>query len=534
MSPAEGGDAAGDLAPYLRALFEAVDVGVCLLDASGRPVAANPATARLFGAAGCAGVGEHPGGPCGICPVREALAQGRALAREACLDGPDGTARHIESTCYPLSDAAGGLIGAAAISRDVTPRVAARRERELVNQDIETLLGSIRSILVSLDGENRVRRFNASAEAAFGLAADTVLGRDFFELDIAWEGPCVREALAASRESLRPARVDEVRCRLADGSERLLGFTVNPVAGARGPAGLLILGQDLSGIKARELKVLHERRMQAMGQLASGIAHEINTPIQYVGYNAGFLDEAFDDLLALLAAHADLARAVAAGPGPDLEAALRRVRDTEAAIDLGYLREEIPSAIANTRKGIRQVSEIVAAMRQMSHPGTGEPLFFDLNAAARDIVTITRNAWKHVAEVDLDLAPDLPLVYGLPHEVSQVLLNVVLNAAQAVEDGLARGELARGRIAIATTLAQGNVVISVADNGPGIEPADAGRIFDPFFTTKAAGKGTGQGLAISNAIMARHGGSIDFTSRPGEGAVFFIRFPVAEAGQNKP
>ncbi|MEA4858087.1 ATP-binding protein [Solidesulfovibrio sp.] len=535
MSPAGTPGPDADLGPYLRALFAAVDEGLCLLDAAGGLVASNPAMGRRFGGRACPGAAAGQGQAlCGVCPALESLDLDRPVSRETVIEGPDGVGRHVLVTSHPLPDGAGGRLGSAVIIRDVTARVAARREMELVTRDIEMLLGSIRSILVTLDGENRVRRFNASAEAAFGLGAAQALGRDFFELGLGWDGSCVRDALAKSRETLLPARVDEVRCRLPSGDERLLGLTVNPVPGADAPPGVLILGQDLSEIKARELKVLHERRMQAMGQLASGIAHEINTPIQYVGYNAGFLDEAFADLLALLAAHDDLIRAADGGGGPALEAALRRVRDTQAAIDLDYLRQEIPAAVANTRKGIRQVAEIVAAMRQMSHPGTGEPIFFDLNAAARDIVTITRNAWKHVADVDLDLAPELPLVYGRPHEVSQVLLNVVLNAAQAVEEGFAREGLARGHIVIGTALASGNVVVSVADNGPGIDPADAGRIFDPFFTTKAAGKGTGQGLAIGNAIMARHGGSIDFTSRPGEGAVFHIRFPIVETDQHRP
>ncbi|HML62728.1 MAG TPA: ATP-binding protein, partial [Solidesulfovibrio sp.] len=219
--------------------------------------------------------------------------------------------------------------------------------------------------------------------------------------------------------------------------------------------------------------------------------------------------------------------------GQALAEALGRVRALETELDMDYLRQEVPLAIANTRKGIRQVSEIVAAMRQMSHPGTGEALFFDINAQVRDIVTITRNAWKQAAEVELYLAPELPLVYGQPHEVSQVLLNVVLNAAQALEEQAQREPWKRGRIVIETTLEPDAVTVTVADTGPGIDPIHAGRVFDPFFTTKPAGKGTGQGLAISNAIMARHGGSIDFQSRPGEGARFFIRFPL-EGGARKP
>lgn len=418
-------------------------------------------------------------------------------------------------------------------AQDVTEGNADRCEKELAARDLETLLGSIRSILVSLDGENRIRRFNASAESVFGLAARDVVGRDFFALDLVWDGLGLREAVDDSRRGRVPVRVDEVRCGIAGVGERVLGFTVNPVPGDDGVSGVLILGQDLTDIKARQLKVLHERRMQAIGQLASGIAHEINTPIQYVGYNAGFLDEAFADLLALLAAQEDLAAAAASGVPEAIAASLRRVRDVAEAVDMEYLRQEIPAAIANTRKGIRQVTEIVSAMRQLSHPGTGEKLFFDLNAALRDIVTVTRNAWKHAAEVELHLAPDLPLVYGQPHEVSQVLLNVVLNAAQAVEAQAEDVPFTPGRIVVGTRLGPQGVEVTVADNGPGIDPAAAGRIFDPFFTTKPTGKGTGQGLAISRAIMARHGGTIDFSSRPGEGATFFIRFPTEDAARSR-
>jgi len=408
---------------------------------------------------------------------------------------------------------------------------AAEREMALAARDIELLLGSIRSILVTLDGQNRVRRFNASAEATFGLTAATAAGRDFFELDLTWEGPAVGQALAESRRTNAPVRVDEVRCRTAAGEERLLGLTVNPVdpAGDEAP-GVLILGQDLGEIKARELKAIHERRMQAIGRLAAGIAHEINTPIQYVGYNAGFLDEAFTELLTLLEAHDRLLGAVTASDAAAMAEASAEVRRVAEATDIDYLRQEIPAAIANTRKGIGQVADIVRAMRQMSHPGAGEMLFFDVNASARDIVAVTRNAWKHVAEVTLDLSPELPLVYGAPHEVSQVLLNVVLNAAQAVEERVAAEPWRHGHILVASRLVPGFAEVSVTDNGPGMDEAVRGRIFDPFFTTKAVGKGTGQGLAISHAVMTRHGGSIDCQSRPGEGTTFYLRFPL-EDGQ---
>lgn len=529
--------------PFFQAFFDSVDIGLCFMDAAQRVVAVNPAMEKLFGAKQFVGSRPCPeisGGPatlCGLCPAAEALALRCSVSRLTEVVQPDGQIRQLEVACHPVADASGRIFGVVESARDVTHRKRAEQEMALAAQDIEMLLDSIRSILVSLDGENRIRRFNASAEAVLGLKAASVVGRDFFSVELDWDGETVREAIDASRKTLHPVRVDEVLCRIPNDGERLLGLTVNPVPSPQGEMpGVLILGQDLSEIKAREFKAVHERRMQAIGQLAAGIAHEINTPIQYVSYNAGFLNESFADVLELVAAYERLAEAAAGQPlasGEALAAAVRKVRAKEEAIDLEYLRQEIPSAIANTRKGIDQVSEIVRAMRQMSHPGTGDMLFFDVNASVRDIVTVTRNAWKHVAEVQLDLAPDLPMVYGLPQEVSQVLLNVVLNATQAVEERVVREPWVRGCLAISTSVVGEHLVVAVSDNGFGIPEDVQGRVFDPFFTTKAAGKGTGQGLAISHAVMARHGGGIDFKTRLAEGTTFFVRFPAEGARGGK-
>ncbi|EHJ49040.1 PAS/PAC sensor signal transduction histidine kinase [Solidesulfovibrio carbinoliphilus subsp. oakridgensis] len=529
--------------PFFQALFESTDEGLCFLGADRRVVAANGAMRRLyagkdFDAAGpCPETGSAGEEICGNCPAEAALASGRTVSLVAETVGPKGEPRQVETVCHPLRGPDGRVFGVAEIARDVTRRFEAERDMAVATRDIEMLLGSIRSILVTLDDKDRIRRFNARAEAILGLTAGAVIGRDFFDVGLAFDGEAVREAVAESRRTLLPVRVDEVRCQVPGHGERLLGLTANPVPGPTGTVpGVLLLGQDLSEIKARELKAVHARRMQAIGGLAAGIAHEINTPIQYVGYNAGFLDEAFTDILDLLAAYGRLAEAAEAAGGADgtLAEAVRAVRRVEAQVEVAYLRDEIPAAIANSRKGIGQVTEIVSAMRQMSHPGTGDSIFFDCNAAMRDIVTITRNTWKHVADVQFDLAPELPLVYGLPHEVSQVFLNVVLNAAQAVEERVSREPWTRGRIVVTTSRTGQGVVAAVADNGPGIDPAVQGRVFDPFFTTKAVGKGTGQGLAICQAIMVRHGGSIDFATRPGEGTTFFIRFPLERAADGSP
>lgn len=532
--PAAPEDGQDRFAVSFEALFYTIDVGLCLLDASLCLVAVNSAMKRLFrhkhfekGAA-CYQKEDGPG-LCSHCVASEVLAAGTPMRQVVEEVLPDGGIRFVSIECHPVVGASGHVLGLVEIARDVTRHEQAERDVALAVRDIEMLLDSIRSILVSLDGDNRIRRFNASAEAAFGVSADAVAGRDFFSVGIDWDGEAVRQAVQTSRRTLQPVRVDEVRCRTADGAERLLGLTVNPVPRPRGEnVEVLLLGQDLTAIKAREFRLIHERRMQAIGRLAAGIAHEINTPIQYVGYNTGFLDEAFTDVFELLDAYERLASLVDEQPDAAVREALGVIRRKIEEMDFKYLRQEIPAAIANSRKGIRQVEDIVGAMRQLSHPGSGNMAFFDLNGLVRDSLTITRNAWKHVATMTPDLAEGLPLVYGLPHEVSQVLINVIINAAQAVEERSIGQPWFRGRIDVSTYVQGEHVVVAVADNGPGIPESDRGRIFDPFFTTKPVGKGTGQGLAISHAVMARHVGGIDFTTRLGEGTTFFIRFPTEE------
>jgi signal transduction histidine kinase len=305
-----------------------------------------------------------------------------------------------------------------------------------------------------------------------------------------------------------------------------------PTPDGRSP-GVLILGRDITGFKVREALASHEVKMQSIGRLAAGIAHEINTPVQYVSYNAGFLEGAFTDLLRLVETYRQTLSALRqAGEGDGHAAALAPALErAEREADLDYLVKEIPAALANSRKGLRQVADIVRAMRQFSHPGGGEKTFFDINAALKDALLVSRNEWKDTARLETQLDADLPPVCGLPQELGQVFLNLILNAAQAMEE--ARGDRSGVVGAItARTERQGDfVAVSVADTGPGIPEDVRGRIFDPFFTTKEVGKGTGQGLSLAYAVVERHGGDISFETALGQGTVFIVRLPVDCPGE---
>ncbi len=270
-----------------------------------------------------------------------------------------------------------------------------------------------------------------------------------------------------------------------------------------------------------EIQVRHGQKMEAIGQLAAGIAHEINTPIQFIGDNCQFLGEGFRELLAFF-------EGLEAGPAPDGQELRRRL----AALDLAYLKGEIPRAIQQSIDGVGRVSKIVSAMKDFSHPGTGSRQTIDLNRAIESTLTVSQNAWKHSAQLETEFDPDLPLVPCFPGEFNQVILNLVVNAAHAIEEARAeRSDEAPGRIVVRTRRAGDEVVVEISDNGTGI-PADIqARIFDPFFTTKEVGKGTGQGLSIARAVIVdQHKGRISVQSTPGEGSAFTVALPLNPPG----
>ena len=264
--------------------------------------------------------------------------------------------------------------------------------------------------------------------------------------------------------------------------------------------------------KAR-LQLVNQEKLVSIGTLAAGIAHEINTPTQYVSDNLSFLKDAFADLLAIVDGGAN-GKPSSGGSEPDL----------------AYLKEEIPAALRQSLEGLERVAKIVRSVKEFSHPGTTGKVAVDLNRAVESTLTVCRNEWKYVAEVSTDLAAGLPLVPCVPGEINQVLLNLVVNAAQAIEDRrrVQGCEGAPGKIHLITSAEGGTVRVDISDNGCGIPEEVGRRIFDPFFTTKEVGRGTGQGLAIARTVIVeKHKGKLSYDSFPGEGTTFHLTLPLA-------
>jgi len=246
-----------------------------------------------------------------------------------------------------------------------------------------------------------------------------------------------------------------------------------------------------------------------------------------VGDNARFLRDSFQAMIRLLRRYEEFFREIRRTGAPPSAEALRRVEDAAHETDVRFLLEEIPQAIRQLLEGIQRVSDIMRAMKEFSHPGGEEKIATDVKKAIENTVTVSRNEWKYVAETVLDIPDNLPPLHCVPGDLNQALLNVIINAAHSIEEKAAQGAGAKGLIRISARADGGWIEIRISDTGAGIPDAIRDRVFEPFFTTKPIGKGTGQGLAIAQSVIAdKHGGSIRFESAPGQGATFIIRMPI--------
>ncbi len=276
-----------------------------------------------------------------------------------------------------------------------------------------------------------------------------------------------------------------------------------------------------------EIELRLAQKLESVGRLAAGIAHEINTPIQYVGDNLSFVGES---TLSLVAAMNAMLEAAAAGRTDATAPMIDRLVEIAESVDLPYLAEQIPMSVASLTSGVARVAAIVHAMKELVHPGPREITDIDLPSALRNALIVTAASYRDVADVETDFAAT-PTVPGFASELGQVFLNLIVNAAQAIED--CHG--GRGKLCVSTRLDDRHVVIAISDTGVGIPEANRHLIFDAFFTTKQVGRGTGQGLAISRSLIVdRHEGTLTFESTVGVGTTFYVRLPIGDQPREVP
>ena len=407
-------------------------------------------------------------------------------------------------------------------------RIRAEDQLRLEHTQTEQLLESISSILVGVDSEGRVQLWNRAAAETFSVSSEDVVGTLLRDVPLLWEWAPIERAAARCREIGESVRIDDVPYRDEDQqTEVFLSLAVNPITHDFGnESGYLIIGMDITDRRALEAQLTQAQKIESIGQLAAGIAHEINTPTQYIGDNTKFLRDAFKHIDGMLARFDDLLAAVRSDGDP--KATALEAEEYAKKVNVTLLREEVPPAIQDSLNGVERVARIVRAMKVFSHPGAETKTPTDINEAIESTVTVASNEWKDVAELTLDLDESLPLVPCRPGEFNQVILNLVVNAADAIADANDNG--AKGQLTVSTQLRGDHAEIKVSDTGTGIPEAAQPRIFDPFFTTKEVGRGTGQGLAISRSVVIdKHDGTLTFETRRGKGTTFTIRLPLGEA-----
>jgi two-component system, NtrC family, sensor kinase len=309
--------------------------------------------------------------------------------------------------------------------------------------------------------------------------------------------------------------------------EREFRIVTSPILDFNGNVYLgIALYEDITEKMLLEKDLHQAQKFEAVGQLAAGIAHEINSPIQYIGDNVSFLKDSFGDIARVMNTY-DLFWRELTEKSRIPEEMGQKLADQIEGADIAYLWEEIPKTIEQSLEGVRRVEKIVRAMKDFSHPGTDEKTEVDINKILESTITVCRNEWKYVAEVETDFALDLPLTPCFTGEISQVFLNIIVNGAHAIGDFAEGASKGKGKISIKTSRAENSIQIRISDTGGGIPKEIQDRVFDPFFTTKKLGKGTGQGLAIARRVVIdRHQGNLLFETEKDRGTTFVIELPV--------
>ncbi len=398
-------------------------------------------------------------------------------------------------------------------------------EQELRYQS--TLLQNVNEAVIGVNEAGLVQLWNPAAERIYGITAPEMLGKALHKV-LPTTYIETTEAEAGRILATQGHWHGEIRQHTKQGAELTLLSSVSTMCDSNNISrGAVIVNRNITERKALESQLVIARRLEAVGQLAAGIAHEINTPTQYVNDNVYFLKDSYAGLLECLLHLRELVSSSRmAPPTPD---ELGELAKGLSALDLDFLSKEIPQALDQSLDGLKRITTIVSAMKDFSHRSDDRRAPADLNRAIESTVTVSRNEWKYVAEVALELDPALPSVHCSITEVNQVVLNLIVNAAHAIaERNVQEGQShKKGKITLTTKRAGDQVEIRVADTGAGIPEAIRHRIFEQFFTTKPVGKGTGQGLALARAIIVdKHGGTIEFESTVGVGTVFVLLLPI--------
>ncbi|MFN7992490.1 MAG: PAS domain S-box protein [Bryobacteraceae bacterium] len=427
---------------------------------------------------------------------------------------PDGRTTWLATAKFPLRTPDGQVTGTFGISRNITKSKTAETALRASEQFNKRIIESSFDGIAVLDAAGQPFYVSKAGRELLDLSEGERIGN----WAAFWEGDHRKRA----QRALDAALTGKIGRYQADfktrtGHRRFFDLVVSPITGDEGAVERLVcVFRDVTEQRQVESQAARAQKLESIGQLAAGIAHEINTPIQYIGDNGKFLEEAFKDLTKVIRLCDE------AGHSGGLSA-----KEAVPDVDLDYLESEIPKAISQLLEGVEHVARIVRAMKEFSHPGSIDKVPVDVNRAIANTALVCKNEWKHVADLRMDFDRALPRVHCLAGEINQVMLNLIVNATHAISD-VVKNSSDKGLIGISTRRDGNWAEIRVSDTGTGIPEEIQAKIFDPFFTTKPMGKGTGQGLALAHTVIVqKHSGSITFESTPGVGTVFVVRLPLA-------
>lgn len=416
------------------------------------------------------------------------------------------------------------------LEREVAERRRVQERMQNSKQLVQSVLESASEGILVVDTRGEYLCFNSAAERLFGQGAIKAPPEEWpriygiFKPDQVTLYPFDELPIVRAMEGETTVDCELVIRR--ENAEEGTSVSVNavPLLDVQGRRmGGVAVFRDVTERKKLQCELSQAQKLEAIGQLAAGIAHEINTPMQCVGSNVEFLKNCYDRLLLVLDKYCE----IIGRPERDWEDRREEMRQLMAECRYEHIRQQAPAAIETAADAANRVIDIVRAMKAMCHPGTEDKVSTDLNLLIRNAATISRNRWKYLAKLDLQLDDALPDVQTLPAELNQVVLNLIVNAADAILEKNGEDPAELGSIAIRTRAENGCAILEVQDDGCGIPEGIKTRVFDPFFTTKEVGKGTGQGLAITyDVVVKKHGGSIEVATECGKGTTFFISLPL--------
>ena len=515
-------------------IFENAQEGIFQSTPEGQFLSLNPAMARIFGfdspqemRACYTDIGNqmYVFSEDRRVILEEGMATGEMANRDVRMRRKDGSVFWAELNGRVVRDNDGRVEYFEGFIADVSERHRFIEELALSEKRFRSLVETMSQGLVQIDDQGVLIYCNDHFCEMVEVSREDMLGESLASLIHPDDTEVFGELLSYGIDPAPGVHLD-IRFKRRDSHAFTIVTPVRFSAQQEDERGFWLLVMDVTQRKLLESQLLQTQKLEAIGQLAAGIAHEINTPTQYVLNNMWFIKESIEHLHAALVRHEEFFDLVAADSTLLGEVAAVRAHDVERQISF-YLGE-LPAAISETLQGLERITAIVGSVKQFAHPGHEMQQEANLNTLVENTVNVSRNEWKYVAEVTTDLDPELPAVFCQIQEIGQVLLNLVINAAYAIVDVGGGKTGAKGRISISTRRQGEWAEIRVRDTGTGIPEHAQGHVFEPFFTTKPVGMGTGQGLFIAHrAVVKNHGGTINFETGAGKGTTFIIRLPLA-------